>query len=215
VTTIPTVSSARPPAGRPLATSPAGQTHPGSRPLGWWGVVGLIATEATLFSLLLFVNFYLRANAATWPPPGVEDPELVLSGIRSVILIGSSVPVAIAERAAKRGDEVRMRRYLIITFVMGAVFLAGHIQEYVTLWPKLTFRDSSYGSIFYTLTGLHALHLIVGLGVLAYLVVQSLRGTFEGQHHPTPVACGILYWHFVDVVWVAVYSSLYLSVTLL
>jgi heme/copper-type cytochrome/quinol oxidase subunit 3 len=207
--------SASPPAGRPLATAPVGPRHPGSRPLGWWGVVGLIATEATLFALLLFVNFYLRANAPTWPPPGVEDPELVLSGIRSVILIGSSIPVAMAERASKRGDAVRMRRYLIVTFVMGAIFLAGHIQEYVTLWPKLTYRTNSYGSIFYTLTGLHALHLMVGLGVLVYLVVQSLRGRFEGQGHPTPVSCGILYWHFVDVVWVAVYSSLYLSVTLL
>jgi cytochrome c oxidase subunit III len=201
-------------AGRPLRTEPRTGAHPGGRSLGWWGVVFLIATEATLFGLLLFVNFYLRANADRWPPAGVDDPELLLSGIRSLILIGSSIPVALAERAARRGDQASMRRWLTVTFLMGAVFLAGHIQEYVTLWPEFTFRSHAYGSIFYTLTGLHALHLVIGLGVLAYLVAASSTGRYEGRTEITAVGCGILYWHFVDVVWIAVYSSLYLSVTL-
>ena len=200
--------------GRPLLSAPA-KAHPGSRSLGWWGVVFLIATEATLFGLLLFVNFYLRSNTASWPPGGIEDPELKLSGVRSVILLGSSLPVALAERAAKRGDQAKFRRWIGVTFTMGAVFMAGHIQEWYVLLPKFTWRTNAYGSIWYTVTGLHALHLIIGLGVLAFLWVQSWRGQYDDRPDASSVSCGILYWHFVDAVWVAVYSSLYLSVTLL
>lgn len=200
--------------GRPLRSS-AARPHPGSRSLGWWGLIFLIATEATLFGLLIFVNFYLRANAAQWPLGGIEDPELKLSGIRSVILLGSSIPVALAERASGRGDQPAFRRYLAVTFTMGAVFLAGHVQEYVVLLEKFTWRTNAYGSIYYSLTGLHALHLIIGMTVLAYLFTQSWRGRYDERPSPSAASCGILYWHFVDVVWVAVYSSMYLSVTLL
>lgn len=199
-------------AGEPLPTS-AG-SYAVSRPLGWWGVVGLIATEATLFGLLLFVNFYLRANADRWPPAGTADPELVKSGIRSVVLIASSIPIVLAERAHRRGALRAFRRWLVLALLMASVFLAGHVQEYFELWPELRPDSSAYGSIFYTLTGLHALHLMVGMAVLIYLLVQSSRGRYDGQRDPTAVASGSLYWHFVDVVWVAVYASLYLSVTL-
>ena len=185
----------------------------GRRPLGWWGMVLLITTEATLFSLLLFANFYLRANNHPWPPAGVEKPKLLLSGIRSFILWGSSIPAALAERALRRDDLRRFRAMLVAALVMAAVFLAGHIQEYVELSAKLTPTDSAYGSSFYTITGLHAIHLLVGMVVLAYLVVQSLRGRYDPGRPRTGATCGIMYWHFVDVVWLAVYPSLYLSVT--
>lgn len=207
------MSTVSPPVGQPLATS-SSRPHPGSRSLGWWGVVLLICTEATLFGLLLFVNFYLRANAGQWPPKGIEDPELVKTSIRTVILLGSSLPIALGERACRRGDQRAFRRWVATAFTMGALFLAGHVQEYIELWPKFTIHTNAYGSIFYTLTGLHALHLIVGMVVLAYLYVQSSRGRYDGDPEPNSVAAGSLYWHFVDAVWVAVFTSLYLSVTL-
>lgn len=200
--------------GRPLVTGSA-HPHPGSRSLGWWGLVVLIASEATLFGLLLFVNFYLRVNARTWPLGGIDDPELTLSAIRSVILLASSIPAVLAERAARRGDQRRFRLLIAITFAMAAIFLAGHIQEYVVLLPEFSWNTNAYGSVFYTITGLHALHLVIGMAVLAYLFVQSWRGRFDGRLDRPSVTCGILYWHFVDVVWIAVYSSLYLSVSLL
>lgn len=208
-----TVRPSAPPAA-PLASSSA-RPHPGSRSLGWWGVVFLIVTEGTLFGLLLFVNFYLRSNAASWPMDDIEDPELLLSSLRSVVLLGSSVPVVLAERAARRGDQRRFRRLLGVAFAMGALFLVGHIQEYVVLFPKFTPSTNAYGSVFYTITGLHALHLIIGMAVLAYLWYQSMRGRYDGRTDPPGIAAGTLYWHFVDAVWVAVFSSLYLSVTLL
>ncbi|WP_426574595.1 cytochrome c oxidase subunit 3 [Aquihabitans sp. McL0605] len=177
-------------------------------------MVFLIATEATLFALLLFVDLYLRSNSTRWPPKPVEDPELVLTTIRSVVLIGSSIPVALAARAFARSDQVAARRWLLVTMAMGTVFLAGHVQEYLKIWPEFTVHTDAYGSIFYTVTGLHALHLIVGLGVLMYVWVQSLRGRYDRVGEPTAATAGVLYWHFVDVVWVFVYVTLYLSVRL-
>lgn len=200
----------------------ASPVPPGPRPrvprrsLGWWGTVFLILTEGTVFGLLLFANFYLRANSRHWPQGGIEDPELVKSGIRSVILLSSSLPVHFAEKALEQGHVARFRWWLALTFAMGAVFMVGHVMEYVELWPTFRPSTNAYGSSFYTITGLHALHLLVGLGILFYLFVQSLRGRYDdATRDHQGVTCGILYWHFVDAVWVAVFSSLYLSVTVL
>lgn len=186
----------------------------GSRPLGWWGTILLIGTEGTIFALLLFVNFYLRANNHPWPPPGIEKPELIKSGARSILLVGSSWPAALAERALKRGQVRRFRGWLALTFAMASAFLYGHIAEYLELSKKFTPTSNAYGSVFYGITGLHAIHLVVGMMVLAYLFIQSLRGRYGPGRSHTGVECGLLYWHFVDAVWVAVFSSLYMSVTL-
>src|SRR5581483_7661524 len=128
-----------------------------------------------------------------------------------VLLIGSSIPAALGERALKRDDLRRFRAYLVGTLVMAALFLAGHIQEYLDVSKKMTPTSHSYGSIFFTITGLHAIHLVIGMTVLVYLIVQSLRGRYDRGRARTPVECGLLYWHFVDAVWIAVFSCLYLS----
>jgi heme/copper-type cytochrome/quinol oxidase subunit 3 len=195
----------------PSAAVPVVRTPLADKPLGWWGTLGVIATEGTLFALLLFVYFFLRANNHPWPPSGIARPELVKSSIRSVILIASSVPVALAERALKRGDVRRFRRLVIVTMFMGAIFLVGHAMEYLDLSKTFTPTTNSYGSVFFTITGLHAVHLFIGLLILGYLVVQSLRGRYDEGGSPNGVVCGILYWHFVDAVWLAVFASLYLS----
>ncbi|MEO9223456.1 MAG: cytochrome c oxidase subunit 3 [Acidimicrobiales bacterium] len=188
-------------------------TSIGRKPLGWWGIVMLIVTEGTIFALLLFANFYLRANNHPWPPPGVEKPKLLISGIRSFILWGSSIPAVLAERALRRNNLRRFRTMIVITLVMATIFMAGHIQEYIEVSRKLTPTSNAYGSSFFTITGLHAIHLLIGMVVLGYLLVQSLRGRYDPGRSRTGVTCGILYWHFVDAVWLAVYPSLYLSVT--
>lgn len=197
---------AAPPAGVPVV-----ETSLADKPLGWWGTIGMIATEGTLFALLLFVYFFLRANNHPWPPPGIARPELVKSGARSVILLGSSVPVMLAERALERGDVRRFRRLVLLAMCMGVAFLAGHVLEYLDLSRKFTPTSNSYGSAFFVITGLHAVHLFVGIVILGYLVAQSLRGRYDQGGRPNGVVCGALYWHFVDAVWIAVFSSLYLS----
>jgi heme/copper-type cytochrome/quinol oxidase subunit 3 len=185
----------------------------GVRPLGWWGMIFVIATEGTIFALLLFAYFYIRANTHPWPPHGIEDPELFRSGIRSILLIGSSLPAALGERAMKRGEMRKFRVYLGITFTLASIFLAGHIVEWLDLSKKFTPTTNVYGSLVYTITGLHIIHVVVGMMILAFLFIQSLRGRYAPGKPHTGASCGILYWHFVDAVWLAVFSSLYLSVT--
>jgi heme/copper-type cytochrome/quinol oxidase subunit 3 len=183
------------------------------RSLGWWGTVCLIATEAMIFALLLFSYFYLWAIAPHWPLGDIKDPELVKSGIRTVLLLGSSVPMHLAEQAIKRGRKGSAARWMAMGWLMGALFLIGHFAEYHTLWAEFRPSTNAYGSAFYSITGLHALHLIVGLVVMGYLWVRTVNGKYT-EHRHDPVVNGILYWHFVDAVWIAVYSSLYLAVTL-
>jgi heme/copper-type cytochrome/quinol oxidase subunit 3 len=183
------------------------------RSLGWWGTVCLIATEAMVFALLLFGWFYLWAIAPHWPLGDIKDPELMKSGIRTAILLGSSIPIHIAERAIKAGKRGRAARALALGWLMGAVFLAGHLMEYAELWKDFRPSTNAYGSAFYTITGLHAAHLLVGLVVIAYLLVRTVNGRYD-EHRHEPIVNGAMYWHFVDAVWAVVYTSLYLAVSL-
>ncbi|MCU1344472.1 MAG: Cytochrome c oxidase, subunit [Acidimicrobiia bacterium] len=183
------------------------------RGLGWWGVIMTILTEGTLFGLLLFSYFYLWAQSDQWPQGGIEPPKLLTVSIRTVLLLGSSLPAQLAERAIKRGDQRRFMRYLVLTFLMAAVFLAGHVQEVIEDWDKFRPSTNAYGSLFYTITNLHALHLMVGMAFLLFLMVKGMQRQFTDRRHRA-VEVVVLYWHFVDMVWVAVFSSLYLSVRL-
>jgi heme/copper-type cytochrome/quinol oxidase subunit 3 len=181
------------------------------RPLGWWGLMAMIATEAMMFALLFFVNLELRVKADEWPLGGLAGPELKISGLRTLLLLASSIPIHFAERAAERGDFRGVARGLATAWLMGALFLAGHAAEWHTLWKEVTPSTDAYGSVFYTITGLHALHLLVGLIVVGYLWFGSVNGRYATANR-APIHNGALYWHFVDAVWVFVYTLLYLSV---
>lgn len=184
----------------------------GPRSFGWWGMVWLIATEATLFAILLASYFYLRfRNGPEWPPAGIEAPTLALPLIMSAILWSSSIPVHIAEKAIEKGNVRRLKFGLAAGFVLGAAFL------FLTLgveWPEklkeFTPRTNSYGSMFFTITGFHATHVIVGLCVSAFTQVRAWQGAFDEKRHLS-VQNFTMYWHFVDIVWLFVLLSLYIS----
>jgi heme/copper-type cytochrome/quinol oxidase subunit 3 len=180
-------------------------------PLGWWGMVVLIATEATVFLGLLASYFYLRAGSAEWPQGGIKPPELLDISIFTVVLLGSTFPVLWAESAIERGRVARMRLALFVAWLMGAAFLAHQGWEYAHL--DLGIRDNAYASIFLITTGLHGLHVLAGLLISAVVQLKARLGHFTAERHLT-VSVFALYWHFVDVVWVFVFSSLYLSVRL-
>ena len=175
---------------------------------GWWGMVVLIATEAMIFAGLLSSYFFLRAVSKEWPQGGIEPPELKLIVPFTFVLLGSSIPIFWAEAGIRKGRQRTLRIGLLLSFLMGAAFLGNQVYEY----RQLTFglRDNAYASIFYVTTGLHGLHVLVGLLMNLVIQLKAWMGKFTAERHLT-VAVFSLYWHFVDVVWIFVFSSLYLS----
>lgn len=174
------------------------------RASGWWGVWTLIATEAALFAYLLFGYAYLAAQShGAWP---AELPRLRLSLPNTVILIASSFVFWWAEAGIRRGERGRLMIGLGITFIMGAVFVGVQWTEWRN--KKFALSDSAYASSFFTTTGFHMAHVVGGLLVIAVLLLWAALGKF-GQGRHTAVSIGAAYWHFVDVVWIAVFTTFY------
>lgn len=186
-------------------------TH-GTRSFGWWGMVWLIATEATLFAALIASYFYLRFRSGPeWPPDGIEDPTLGLPLVMSAILLSTTIPVHLAETGIKKGSQSRLRWGLGMGFLLGVVFLG---ITFAVEWPEKLHEfgptTNAYGSMYFLITGFHAAHVLGGLAFSAWTQVRAWNGAFSAERHLT-VQNFALYWHFVDVVWVFVFLSIYLS----
>jgi heme/copper-type cytochrome/quinol oxidase subunit 3 len=172
---------------------------------GWFGMWWLVATEGALFGYLLFSYFYSLLQAdGPWPPEG--PPSLALALPNTFVLLASSVAVWIGERGLGRNRSMQALCGLLAAFVLGAVFVAVQLVE----WSNKPFSLSShlYGSFYFTITGFHMAHVFVGLLVLAALAFWTFRGRFD-RGRREPVAIGALYWHFVDAVWLAVFTTFY------
>jgi heme/copper-type cytochrome/quinol oxidase subunit 3 len=170
----------------------------------------LITTEATLFALLLVSYFYLRFESpGPWPPDGA-DPKLLVPAVMTVLLMSSSIPAYLADTSIRRGEVDRLRLYLASTLLLGAAFLGLQAWEYSDRLDVLRPQDDAYGSLFYTVTGLHGAHVVVGLALLGWVLAWAFRGRY-GAHRHLAVEISSLYWHFVHVVWLFVFLSLYLS----
>jgi cytochrome c oxidase subunit 3 len=184
----------------------------GSHSTGWWGMVFFIGTEATFFSLLLASYFFLRFKAGTvWPPSGIAKPTLALPLIMSAVLITSSIPMHIADRAIKKGNTKVMRLGLLVTFLLGSAFLVLQLGvEYVKVYKEFTPQTNVYGSLFFTITGFHGAHVVGGLLMNLWAQLRAGRGHFTKSDH-VPIQTIAMYWHFVDIVWVFVFLTLYLS----
>ena len=173
--------------------------------MGWWGMWCLIATEAALFAYLLFGYFYLASQAhGPWVP---ELPKLKVALPNTIILIASSFVLYWGERGIKQGNHVRLRIALLATLVMGLVFVGLQGLEWHN--KKFQLDDSAYASSYFVTTGFHVSHVVVGLAVIAMLLVWALMGKFSAHRHAA-VTIGALYWHFVDVVWLGVFTTFYL-----
>jgi cytochrome c oxidase subunit 3 len=169
------------------------------------GTVVWLTSELMFFGALFAAAFTLRAEAGGRWPAGDAEVDVLLAGALTVILVASSVTQHAATSAAEHGDLAATRRWLAVTVALGAVFVGGQLFE----WSTLDFSISShaFGSTFYTLTGFHLLHVTAGVVALAVVLARAVR-------QPVRLRPGLdvvtAYWHFVDVVWLAVFGTLYL-----
>ena len=175
---------------------------------GWFGVWCLVATEGSIFAYLIFSYFYLASQAVgQWPPNGV--PVFTLAGPNTIILLLSSVALIWAERSgARRAARGRLLGGIVLAFIFGSAFVGVQIMEWHN--QSVSLISGTYGSIYFTLTGFHLAHVIVGLVMLLLMFVWAARGYFSRERH-APLTIGAIYWHFVDGIWLLVFATLYLS----
>lgn len=180
---------------------------PGERSGGRWGCLTLIATEAALFVYLIASYLYLAVQTTqSWPPEGL--PKLGLGSLNTVILLSSSGFVWLAERAVRAGRVRRAVLWLAIAIALGAIFVGIQLKEWTSHPYGIT--THLYGSLYFLITGFHMAHVIIGIGVLGFLLLWTAMGYFDA-HRYAALQIGGLYWHFVDVVWLFIFSTLYLS----
>lgn len=165
-----------------------------------------IASEVMLFGALFAAYFVVRADSPSWPPPGLERPELLLPGLNTILLVTSSVTMQMAVWAIGRDDRRRSLRWMTATLVLGTIFL--FIQGYEFANNGFGLKNGVFGSTFYTITGFHGAHVFVGLLLIAMVANRTRRGLVSGSRH-TAVEAASYYWHFVDAVWLFVIATLY------
>lgn len=176
---------------------------------GMFGFTVFLLSESLIFLSFIFTYIALRlTHSKNWLPPGVSGPELsTLVIINTVVLLSSSFVIQSAENALQRGRLNKFRWLWLMTIAMGTYFLIGQAIE----WSKLDFRLSTglVGSTFYVLTGFHGLHVLAGVILQIIMLFRSLiRGNYNKGHFGASATT--LFWHFVDVVWVFLFSLLYL-----
>jgi cytochrome c oxidase subunit III len=169
------------------------------------GTVVWLASELMFFSGLFAAYFTLRGQTAQWPPAGVHL-DTVSATIATVLLVSSSGTMQLAVRATIAGQRRAFEGWLAGTFILGVVFIAAQARD----WAKLSFGVSShaYGSAFYLMTGFHGLHVIGGLLAMLLMAGRATSPRFGAQDAPS-VEMLSYYWHFVDVVWIALWATIF------
>ena len=165
-----------------------------------------ILSEVMLFGALFAAYFVIRSESGGWPPNGQERPELLLPGLNTLLLLSSSVTMQWAVRAIGRSEVATMRRALRLTLLLGSIFIL--VQGYEFATNGFGLDAGVFGSTFYTLTGFHGAHVLAGLVFMAIVATRARRGLISQEHH-TAVEAASYYWHFVDAVWVVLFSTLY------
>src|SRR2546423_1076292 len=173
------------------------------------GILLFIVSEVMLFGAFFASYFFLRVvvNPPHWPPPPYELP-VAVAGMNTAILFSSSFTVHYALESIRRGNRNGMKLGLAATWLLGVTFLFIQLNEYVHI--GFSARNGAFGTIFYGLTGLHGAHVFVGLVLLTFANIRAWRGHFgpEPKDHLGVEIPGI-YWHFVDIMWLIVFTTVY------
>ncbi len=171
------------------------------------GMFLFIASEIMLFGSFFTAYFFVRVAAGTpWPTPGHHLP-VFIAGLNTIILVTSSFTMHWALQAIKRGNRAGLQAGLSLTFLLGLTFLLTQISEYARI-GFAPYTDA-FGTVFFCLTGLHGAHVFVGLTLLLAATIRSFRGHYSSDEHLGVEIPGI-YWHFVDVMWIVVYTTVYI-----
>lgn len=185
---------------------------------GMLGFILFLSSEVMFFGGLFAAYFIARADATEWPPENMLTAEQVARGVKlevefalpfiaTILLVLSSVTIQLGVWAIQRGDRTALIRWLMVSIVLGLVFLTAQMYDY----SQLHFRagDTVYGTTFYTLTGFHGAHVAGGVIFMGVVLARSMAGQFSAARHEAVEACSF-YWHFVDVVWIALFTVLYI-----
>jgi len=174
--------------------------------LGIWTLLG---SEAVFFSVLITTYIIMHGRNLTGPYPH-EVLNVTLTAINTMILICSSLTMVSALAAIQRGDQRKLRIWLIGTIVLGLFFLGGQVIEFSLLVRDgLSMRSNLFGSTFFTLTGFHGAHVAVGIIWLGFVLIRAISGELSKENHMSVELVG-LYWHFVDLVWILIFTIVYL-----
>ena len=176
------------------------------------GTIVWLSSELMFFAALFAIWFTLRgAQPELWDTQS-ELLNIPFSALNTTVLVLSSVTCQLGVFAAEKGDVVKLRLWFIVTFLMGSFFIGGQVYEYASLVAHegLTLSSDAYGSIFYLATGFHGLHVTGGL--LAFLLVLGRTYTSRRFTHGQATSAIVVsyYWHFVDVVWIGLFATIYL-----
>ncbi len=199
------------PSAEPLEAGPANLDQLGRMEPNRLAMLMFLLSEVVFFSALIIAYIYYSA-----PPGGPGAPaakqhlDILYTAIFTLALFASSGTMILTDRALARGEDKMVRIWLAATVVLGATFLVGQGFEYYRLLnDQVTMASGLFGSTFFTLTGFHGFHVLGGLVLLSILLVLALFGQFKGQTHNAAISAISIYWHFVDIVWVFIFSIVY------
>jgi cytochrome c oxidase subunit 3 len=174
------------------------------------GTIVWLSSELLFFAGLFAMFFTVKAhNVGDWPPPPTHlDKPYAL--VVTIILVSSSFTCQWGVFKAEQGDVFGLRRWYLITLVLGTIFVLGQVNEYRTLVEDgTTISSSAYGTVFYMTTGFHGLHVTGGLIAFVYLIVRTMLSKFTPAQATAAIVVSY-YWHFVDIVWIGLFSCIYL-----
>jgi cytochrome c oxidase subunit 3 len=194
-----------------LQERPAEEHHkPGGISSSLLGMVLFIASEVMFFGGLFGAYFTIRSAAPEWPPPDNPHLSAAYAAVLTAILVTSSVTMQFGVWAIRRNQQRRLVLWLAVSLVLGAIFLTMQALEYANLIEEgMTLSSGVFGSTFYTLTGFHGAHVAGGAAFILIVLLRARSGQFTARYHDT-VEMASYYWHFVDVVWIGLFSTIYL-----
>ncbi|MEV5297069.1 MULTISPECIES: aa3-type cytochrome oxidase subunit III [Amycolatopsis] len=181
------------------------------------GTIVWLSSELMFFAGLFAMFFTVKAQNSTgvWPPinPATDEPihlDIPYALPFTIILVASSFTCQLGVFAAERGDVYGLRRWYVITLIMGAIFVAGQAGEYVTLVEEgVTIPSGAFGTVFFLATGFHGLHVIGGLVAFVFLLIRTKLSKFTPAQATSAIVVSY-YWHFVDIVWIGLFAVIYI-----